>query len=74
MPRIQELCDAEGVSLRYENALHGTVVIFERKDPFANVSTSSSKRPDEASNGEQNPPESAGNRQQRGAENRMTQY
>lgn len=64
MPRIQELCDAEGVSLRYEDALHGTVVIFERKDPFADVPASSSKGPDEVSNGEQNSPESASNRQQ----------
>lgn len=34
MPRVKRLCDQAEIALRYERTLHGTNVVFERRDPF----------------------------------------
>ena len=44
LPRIKKLCDEAGVAFRYENVPHGTNVVFERKDPFADLLPANSSK------------------------------
>ena len=42
LPRIQKLCNEEGIAFHYQKTPHGTKVVFERKDPFASLASTNS--------------------------------